>query len=112
MSEPGLSRFVLVVYTNPVAGREDEYNAWYDGRHLDDLRRMPGVVAARRFDLYPQQLAEQPQTHRYLALYELEIADIQVFFDEMNRRSNTDLMPISVALADDALATLWKAHGD
>jgi hypothetical protein len=106
--EPGLARYVLVVYTNPVQGREDEYNAWYDGRHLDDLRNVPGVVAARRFDLFPQQLAEQPQSHKYLALYELEIDNIQDFFDAMRDRGNTELMPISSALARDAAATLWK----
>ena len=44
------SRHVFAVLTNPVEGREDEFNAWYD-RHLHDILRLTGLVSAFRSDL-------------------------------------------------------------
>jgi len=38
----------LVVLTNPVAGREDDYNDWYTNRHLGDVLEVPGIVSAKR----------------------------------------------------------------
>ena len=32
-----MAKLWLVVLTNPVEGREDEYNEWYSGRHLEDV---------------------------------------------------------------------------
>lgn len=45
-----MSRHVFAVLTNPVEGREPEFNAWYD-RHLHDILRLPGLVSAQRFQL-------------------------------------------------------------
>jgi hypothetical protein len=39
-------RDLYLVFSNPVEGREDEYNAWYDEVHLPDVQRIPGVVGA------------------------------------------------------------------
>ena len=44
-----MPRYNLIVLTNPVDGREDEYNDWYTNVHLDDVLKVPGVVAAQRF---------------------------------------------------------------
>lgn len=107
-----MARYTLVVYTNPVEGREEEFNTWYDGRHLGDVLKVPGAVAARRLEQSPQQLAAVPQTHRYLALYELDTDNIKLFLDEFARRANTELMPISSALAPGTAAVLWKTLGD
>ena len=29
-----MGRHLLIVYTNPVEGEEDEYNKWYDETHV------------------------------------------------------------------------------
>ena len=44
---------LFLVFSNPVAGRDDEYNTWYDEVHLGDVRRVPGVVDAKRYELVP-----------------------------------------------------------
>ena len=44
-----MPRYNLIVLTNPVDGREDEYNDWYTNVHLDDVLKIPGVVGAQRF---------------------------------------------------------------
>lgn len=61
----------LLAFTNPVAGREDEFNRWYDERHVPDLLAVPGIVSAQRFAL-TDATGEGKPAWSYLALYELE----------------------------------------
>ena len=49
--------------------REDEWNRWYDEKHLPELLSVPGIVSATR---YRQHGAEG----RYLAAYEIEGPDV------------------------------------
>ena len=104
-----MARFILVVHSNPVDGREQEYNDWYDKRHLSDLLALPGVIAARRYALAPVQVAETPQPYRYLALYEIETEDEQGWVRELQARAGTQQMPISEALSTTVSGVLWKA---
>ena len=41
----------LIVFTQPAAGQEAEYNRWYDEVHLGDVLEVDGFVAAQRFAL-------------------------------------------------------------
>jgi len=102
-----MARYVFAVHSNPVAGREQEYNDWYSNRHLDDLLACSGVTAARRLTLADQQIREGPQPFNYLALYEIETDDPQNFFDELSSRIGTDQMPRSTALGE-VSPVLWK----
>ena len=43
----------FLVFSNPVEGREDEYNEWYDNVHLRDVCNVPGVAGAKRYELVP-----------------------------------------------------------
>jgi len=60
-------QYALIVYTSPAQGREDDFNAWYDGVHLAEFAALPGVVSARRFQVAAPASGE-PQ---YAAIYEL-----------------------------------------
>ena len=102
-----MARHILVVHSNAVAGREDEYNDWYSNRHLDDLRALPGVVSARRLKLAGRQMRTQ-SSFKYLALYEIEADDVNAVIDELYARIGTERMPRSEALADDVAAVLWE----
>ena len=62
-----MGRHVLVVYTNPVEGEEDEYNKWYDETHLPDIVDVPGVVSGSRLKLNPVAGTGEGATHQYLA---------------------------------------------
>ena len=60
---------LMVVFSNPAEGRDDEFNRWYDETHLPEVLEIEGVVAARRYELG----VEDPDApHRYLAVYELD----------------------------------------
>jgi len=102
---------IFAVFTAPVEGQEDEYNRWYDEQHLSDVLRVPGVVAAQRYDLaHPGPGGAEP-AHRYLAIYEIE-GDPEVAVNGMMSRFLTDEMPGSDALdlAKTAMA-VWKPRG-
>jgi hypothetical protein len=62
-------RTSLVVFSNPVEGREDDYNRWYDDVHLGEVAALPGVASAQRFGL--SQVGPQGR-FSYLAIYELD----------------------------------------
>jgi len=104
-----MARYVFVVHSNAVEGRDDEFNAWYSGPHLEDLRRLPGVVGARRFRLAEAQIRDEPPRHRYLAIYEIETDDPQTFTRELLARAGTELLATSPTLAPDASAFLWES---
>jgi hypothetical protein len=69
-------RHVLVVLTDPVAGREDEYNEWYDTVHLREVLTVPGFVAAQRFAMAEGLPGSPTPPQRYVAFYELETDDL------------------------------------
>ena len=62
---------VLIVHTNPLEGREDEYNEWYNNTHLKDVTAVPGFVRARRFKLSDSQMRPFGQFD-YVAIYEID----------------------------------------
>ena len=59
----------LLVFTAPVAGREDEYNSWYNAVHIQDVVAVPGIVSGQRFKLDFAGLGDFGK--RYLAIYDL-----------------------------------------
>lgn len=65
-----------LVFSKPVAGREAEFDEWYNNVHLPEILAVPGVVSAQRFNLMDAEITRAPElpqpTHRYLAIYEME----------------------------------------
>lgn len=51
--------YYLLVFSNPIAGRDDEYNKWYDGRHLTDVTSVPGFVSGQRYVVSAAQLRDE-----------------------------------------------------
>ncbi|MCB0937041.1 MAG: hypothetical protein KDB55_13695 [Mycobacterium sp.] len=69
-------RVIQVVFSNPVPGKEDEFNQWYDNVHIPELLRVPGMLSATRYALqdaaiYHVEGGAVPE-HRYMCVYELE----------------------------------------
>jgi hypothetical protein len=105
-----VKRYEYVVLSNPKDGREDEYNDWYDRRHLADVLAVPGFVAAQRFRLAK---ADGERRHRYLALYEIETADLRATLKDLYGRVGTPAMPISEAIDMDGVdATIYEGITD
>ena len=80
--------YYFFVFSNPVAGHEDEYNQWYEHQHAQDVVAIPGFVTAQRFiknDLPLYRMVDL-QVPKYLIIYKIVTADVEAVFSEVNRR--------------------------
>jgi hypothetical protein len=66
-----MTNSIFVVFTNPVEGKEEAFNAWYSDIHVKEIVDIPGFVSAQRFRLSDAQNGPTGP-HRYLAIYEVE----------------------------------------
>jgi hypothetical protein len=101
-----MARFIFVVGTNPVAGRAQEYNEWYDSQHLPDTLRLPGVVAGRRYRLADME-PEQQSDYEYLTIYEIESDDINEMPKVISDARRRGDMPTSAALDRSSMSVLY-----
>ncbi|SKC11581.1 DUF4286 family protein [Sphingopyxis flava] len=99
-----MKKATLVVLTKPVEGREDEYNEWYTGRHLDDVLQVPGFVAAQRFRMVGEPL--EGATWPYCALYQIEHEDLGEAISGLVARRDTEVLPISSALDQENMSVI------
>lgn len=102
-----MRKCVLVVFSNPVAGREDDYNDWYDRQHLADVLEVPGFLSAQRFKLAGDAAGF---AWSYLAIYEFEADDPADALAELTKRAGTPDMVLSEAMDfSNYSATPWAA---
>lgn len=105
---------LFVVQTKAVAGREDEFNDWYDHQHLPDVLSVPGFVAARRYRRSTAQLPggeEEAEQFEYLALYAIE-GDPTVALTNLIKAVREDGMDISPAKAPEQRIVVYEEIGD
>lgn len=67
MSRPGRALLLVMMDIDPE--HEEEFHRWYEEEHLPERMAIPGFLSARRY----RAVEGEP---RYLALYELESADV------------------------------------
>jgi hypothetical protein len=90
-----MRRFKMLVFSEPFEGRDEEFNAWYSGRHLEDLCALPGFTAAQRFTLHSVSMGTA--LNRYLAIYDVETDDPDGVIENMFAMRDTPAMPMSPA---------------
>lgn len=95
----GAETYYLLVFNQPVAGQEAEYNDWYDHQHAPDVVSVPGFVSARRYVLADYQL--RPPTlikPRYVVIYKIVTTDLAAVYAEVGRRIRSGETRMSRAL--------------
>lgn len=92
-----MAEYLFVVFTNPVDGREDDYNAWYTNQHLGDVLKVPGLVSAQRFKFAGSPTGAEPP-HRYMALYKVEADHWKTASDAIGRAVGSGAMIMSDAV--------------
>lgn len=66
-------RLRYLVFSDPVEGREDEFNKWYDEVHVPEIVAMPGLISAQRYTINDTEFgASMRGKHRYMVMYEME----------------------------------------
>jgi hypothetical protein len=86
----------FIVLTNPVEGREDDFNDWYTGRHIPDVLSVPGIVSAQRFRIVEKEYTGSP--YKYLSIYDFDIDCPTDVLDAISSRTKTGAMALSDAL--------------
>ncbi len=105
-----MEEYKLVVLSNALEGRDDDYNAWYEGRHLDDVLKVPGFFRAQRF-VRENAMPGPASAHKYLAIYDFKSDDLAATMQAFFGRTGTDAMPISDALSPDASPAVYRVLG-
>jgi len=100
-----MAKHTFVVLTNPVEGRDHDYNEWYNNQHIPDVVSVPGIVAAQRFRLNDFQMPGPAAQWKYLAIYEIDTDDVKATFDDLASRAGTDRMVLGDALDTNNVAT-------
>jgi hypothetical protein len=62
---------LFFAFSNPVTGKEQEFNEWYDQVHIPELMAIPGISSAQRFSAHRAE-GDPAHTHGYLTIYEIE----------------------------------------
>ncbi len=90
-----MAKYTFLALTNPVEGKEAEFNEWYDKHHVPDVINVPGFVSGQRFKLADSQFGgEASKAFKYLAVYEIETDDIAATIKELRARGGTaDIVP-------------------
>ncbi|KKC25188.1 DUF4286 family protein [Sphingomonas sp. SRS2] len=110
-------QYKLLVLSNPVTGREEEFNAWYSDQHLGDVLSVDGFVAAQRFtmvDNAKDAAADlKAPNWRYAAIYEIENSDPWATFAALEKKMATGeiLISGSLNLAETRLIVLKPITG-
>lgn len=99
-----MGKYLMLVQSRPKPGRDDEYNAWYDGEHYADICAIPGIKGGRRLESTPVGLGGEMLP--YLALFEVETEDPASIVAELGKRAKSGVMRVSDAL--DASATALR----
>jgi hypothetical protein len=100
-----VKEYTYVVRSNPVPGREEEYNRWYSERHLADVVAVPGFVSAQRFKMVETGADGAPE-QRYMALYNLRTDDPISALDLLRSLVETGAMNMSEAISQTDLVTI------
>ena len=93
-----MKRYEFLVLTRPIAGTDEEFNHWYDGEHLRDVLKAPGIVVARRFRVLTLPNDTEPPEWPYVAIYELECDDPGAVLAGDQAPGSNGTMPISATL--------------
>ncbi len=69
---------IILALTNAVAGRDSEFNKWYDEVHVKDLVAVSGIGAAQRYRVAPTDNMPAPP-YEYLTIYRTDVSPDSVF---------------------------------
>jgi hypothetical protein len=107
-----MTTFHFMVFSNPVEGREDEFNTWYDKEHVDELLAIDGFKAAQRYRLAALGPGQEAPVYRYAAVWEAEADDAAAAQEKLMEALRSGRVRGSDALAPDALPAWFEPIGE
>ncbi|GAB3102884.1 DUF4286 family protein [Pseudomaricurvus hydrocarbonicus] len=105
-----MPHYKMVVFTRPKAGREQEYNDWYQNVHLRELVAFPGITSAQRFKL--SATLGEADAQPYLSIYEIETEDIDSVAQAIQNAAQNHQLTMSDAVdLEFAEANIYQVFG-
>ena len=106
-----MAHYKMVVLSNPVPGREQECDYWYQNVHLPELMQLPGFYAGQRFKLAHAMMVEEP--YQYMAVYDIETDNIEAVMAELVAAADSGVLDMSDSLdRENAHAVVYTASGE
>ena len=106
-----MRQYQMVVLSNPVVGREQECEDWYQQEHLQDMVKLPGFTSAQRFRLAHSM--EEGNPYQYMAVYKIETDSIDDTMKTLVERAGSGELKVSTALdTQNAYAVVYDSCGD
>jgi hypothetical protein len=93
-------RTLYLVFSNPVEGKDREFNEWYDSVHLREVLATPGMISAQRYSVREAEInraAGVRPTHRYLLVYEME-GDVDAVMSKLQEAAASGVLQMSDSL--------------
>jgi hypothetical protein len=105
-------RHKFMALTNPVPGREDDFNAWYDQHHLQEVVDYGnGMVGGRRYRLTDvQRTGQELAPWSYLAYYDMEHEDLEEYHRQP-WKPNVRLTSFAGLIMEDHVGWVYTAIG-
>ena len=88
-----MAHYKMVVMSDPVDGREEAYNQWYQNVHLPELLALEGFESARRFR--QARTLGQRTTYSYMVEYEIETDDIDAVLEDLVNKAQFGSLSMS-----------------
>lgn len=109
------NRTVYLVFSNPVEGKEKEFNEWYENVHVPEILATPGLLSAQRFKLFDAEITRgegvPAPAQRYLTIYEME-GDVDVVMGKIGEGVASGAIVMSDSLdLESAAMSFWSPLG-
>ena len=106
---------LYLVFSNPVEGKEDEFNEWYDTVHVHEVLSVPGLLTAQRYRLSDAEIVRAegfpPPTHAYLCVYEMQ-GDVDEIMAKIGESYFSGEMSMNDSLdVTTSVMSFWTAVG-
>ena len=81
-----MAKHLLLAMTNPLPGRDDAFNDWYDNVAYPTYKTLPGLIPLGRFKavdvpkMFPFQMDNK---FKYLSIYFFETDDVDLFMKDL-----------------------------
>ncbi len=85
-----MGKYLMIVQARALPGHEADLPRWYDEVHFAEMCAIPGVIAARRYNIM-ENSPTKPAIFG-LAIYEIEADDIATVSRELYRRTRAGEM--------------------
>jgi hypothetical protein len=104
--------YKLIVFTNAAAGKDKEFNDWYQNTHLQQIVSIKSFKQAQRFRFNTNIVPGSADPSRYLAVYDIETDDINASLKAMNDLAASGRMPLPDSMGQPIVGAVYEEFGE